>query len=227
MAVTVLLHVVALVLCFRMVFLNTSVALPLSVIEISLEPEPEPKPVEIRRTRISASPAVSGRKVEETPPEPTKPAEIDDRSGDVEVPVEEPIPVQIDERGLFRSQDTGEVEATASGSNPDSRGLFAGSPGPDTGDFGDGSGFAMIGRSIIGKLAQPANTSNRDGKVMVEIIVDHNGQVTKAKAGVPGTTIQDATLWKAAEEAARKTRFSKVTSPPLQTGIITYVFRLK
>jgi TonB family protein len=225
-AVTVLLHLLVFVFCFRMVFTNSTLALPLSVIEVSLEPEP--KPVEVKKPRFSARPAVSGKKVEDTPPEPTKAAEIDDQSGDVDVPVEEPIPVKIDQRGLFRSQDTGDVEATASGSNPDSRSLFAGSPDPNAGGGDGGSGFDMSGRYIMGKLAQPVNTSNRDGRVVVEITVDQKGQVTKAQAGAHGTTIQDAALWKAAEEAAWKTKFNAdLNSSPLQKGTITYVFRLK
>jgi TonB family protein len=226
-AVTVLLHLLVLVFCFRLVFMNSIMALPMSVIEVSFEPEPEPVKIKPRE-QSSARPILTGKKVEDAPSEPTKAAEIDDQSGEVEVPVEEPIPVKIDERSLFRSQDKGDVEATASGSNPDSRNLFAGSSEPNAGIGDGGSGFDVSGRSIIGRLEQPTNTSNRDGRVVVEITVDQKGQVTKAQARAQGTTIQDATLWKAAEEAARKTKFNPdVNASPLQTGTITYVFRLK
>jgi TonB family protein len=210
-----------------MVFLNSTMALPLSVIEVSIEPEPEP--VEIKpKDDFQIKPLVTGKKIEETPTEPAKAAEIDDQSGDVEVPVEKPIPVKIDERGLFRSQDIGEAEGTPSGNSPDSRAIFTGDLDPNAGASDEAPGFDLNDRSIMGRLEQPANTSNRDGRVVVEITVNQSGQVIKAAARARGTTIQDAVLWKAAEEAARKTKFNTdLKSPPLQKGTITYVFKLK
>jgi TonB family protein len=223
---TALLHLLVFALCFKMIFLNSTVALPLSVIEVSIEPEPEP--IEIKKEQFNIRPAITGRKVEDTPPEPTKAAEIDDQSGDVEVPVEKPIPVKIDERALFRSQDGGEAVGTASGNSPDSRTLFTGDLDPNAGTSDEAPMFDLNDRTIMGRLEQPTNTSNREGRVVVEITVDQKGQVTVARARSRGTTIQDVVLWKAAEEAARKTKFNTdLKSPPLQKGTITYVFRLK
>jgi TonB family protein len=223
--VTVLLHLLVFALCFRMIFINSTMALPLSVIEVLMEPEPEPvKPKEVQ---FKIKPVITGKKVEDTPSEPTKPAEIDDH-GDVEAPVEKPIPVKINERALFRSQDIGEAEGTASGNNPDSRALFTGDSDPNAGASDEAPMFDLNDRSIMGRLEQPTNTSNKDGRVVVEITVDQKGQVIEARARTRGTTIQDVVLWKAAEDAARKTKFNTdFKSPPLQKGTITYVFRLK
>jgi TonB family protein len=224
---TVLLHLLVFALCFKMIFINSTMALPLSVIEVSIEPEPEP--VEIKpKEHFNIRRAVTGKKIEETPTEPTKATEIDDQSGDVEVPVEKPIPVKIDDRSLFRGQDVGAAEGTPSGNSTDSRALFVGDNDPNAGASDEPPGFDLNDRSIMGKLEQPANTSNRDGRVVVEIIVNQNGQVTRAQARPRGTTIQDAVLWKAAEDAARKAQFNvDLKSPPLQKGTITYVFKLK
>jgi TonB family protein len=225
-AATVLLHALAFVLCFKMIFINDTAVLPLSQMEILIEPEPER--VEIKPERFEIKPLVTGKKIAETPPEPTKKTEIDDQSGDVEVPIEKPIPVEIDKRSLYRSEDTGETAGNASGARPDSKALFAGDNDPNAGASDEASSAKVRGRSILGRMEQPTNTSNREGRVVVEITVDQSGKVTKAQARVIGSTIQDAVLWKAAEEAARKTVFNAdPNSSPMQTGTITYVFKLK
>jgi TonB family protein len=223
LAATILLHALAFVLCFKMIFINSTAALPLSRMEILIEPEQ----TEIKVKQFEIKPSVTGKKIEETPPVPAEKAEIDDQSGDVEVPVEKPVPAKIDERSLFRSDDVGKTADNASGAHIDSRTLFPGDNNPEAGASDEVPSADVIGRHID-KMEQPANTSNREGRVVVEIMVDQRGKVTKAQARARGTTIQDATLWKAAEEAARKTTFNTdFNSPPLQMGTITYVFRLK
>jgi len=62
----------------------------------------------------------------------------------------------------------------------------------------------------------------------VDISVDQSGKVIKAKARSLGSTVQNAALWKAAEEAAMKATFKNVSSTELvQHGTITYVFKLR
>jgi TonB family protein len=222
-AATALVHALALVFCFRALISDT-VAPPLSPIELLIEPEFE-RVEEIKPERFEIKPRVTGKKTAEIPPEPTAKTEIDDQSGDVEVPVEKLIPVEIDKRSLFRSEDTGETVANASGARTDNKALFAGDNDPNAAD--SKSSAAVRGRYIVGKMEQPANTSNREGRVVVAITVDQSGKVTKAQAGAHDTTIPDAALWKAAEEAARKTVFNAVENSPPQRGTITYVFKLK
>jgi TonB family protein len=231
---TVLLHLLVFVICFNMIFINdTTTVLPLMQIEVLEEPRPEPvkvkpEPVKINPKPVNINqPAATGQKMEDTAPEPTKTTELDDQSGDVEVPVEKPIPV-IDDRSLYRGMDAGEAVDNASGVYTSSGNLPAGNHDPSTATGDDKPSFDLSGRSIKGELAQPENRSNRDGRVVVEITVNQSGQVIKAQARLRGSTIQDAVLWKAAEDAARKTMFNTDTkSPPLQMGTITYVFKLK
>jgi TonB family protein len=221
---TIFLHLLIFVICFKMIFIDSTV-LPVVQIEVLVEPEPEQ--VEVKTERFQIKPLVTGKKIEDTPPEPTEKTEIDDQ-GDVEVPVEKPKPVEIDQRSLFHSNDVGKTADNASGAHVDSRALFAGDREPNAGASDEVPTFNLSGRNIMGKMEQPANTSNREGRVVVEITVNQKGQVTKAQARAKGTTIQDVVLWKAAEEAARKTLFNTdFNSPPLQMGTITYVFRLK
>jgi hypothetical protein len=219
---TVLLHVLVFIVCFKMIFIDNTVALPLVQIEVLVEPEPEPV---VKSEQFEIKPLTTGRKIEETPPEPAERARIDEQ-GDVEVPVEKPV--EIDKRSIFHSDDVGKAADVASGNRADSKALFTGDNVPGAAASDEVPTFNLNGRSIMGRMEQPANTSNREGRVVVEITVNQRGEVTKAQARAKGTTIQDSVLWKAAEEAARKTLFNTdFDSPPLQIGTITYVFRLK
>lgn len=222
--VTIFVHLVVFFVFLRMALLSV-VPEPSLTIEVVMEPEPEPERLV---EKIVPKPLPAVKKVNNTPPVLTKPAEIDDQSGDVEVPVEKPKPVEIDERSIFQSPDAGTNVDNASGDNIDRSMFSAGGHDPNANASDDVPTFDLSGRSIVGKLEQPANTSNREGRVVVGITVDQYGKVIQARARAVGTTIQDAALWKATEDAARKTLFNTdLTSPPLQIGTITYVFKLK
>jgi TonB family protein len=222
--VTVFVHLVVSFFFLRMALLSV-VPEPSLTIEVVMEPEPEPKRL-VEKVVPKPLPAV--KKVNNTPPVSTKPAVIDDQ-GDVDVPVEKkPEPVEIDKRALFQSSDAGTNADNASGDNIDSSIFSASGNEPNANASDDVPTFDLSGRSIVGKLEQPANTSNREGRVVVGITVDQSGKVIQARARVKGSTIQDAALWKAAEDAARQTVFNTdFSSPPLQMGTITYVFKLK
>ena len=61
---------------------------------------------------------------------------------------------------------------------------------------------------------------------MVTIEVDATGKVVSAKAGALGTTIGDLTLRHSAEQAALKAKFNKIGGTTVQTGTITYRYKL-
>lgn len=86
----------------------------------------------------------------------------------------------------------------------------------------------LQGRSVNGVIAEPAYPVQESGTVVVTIWVNNYGNVTKALAGTPGTTVNDPALWNAAREAALKTHFNvSADAPALQKGTITYIFKLK
>lgn len=145
-----------------------------------------------------------------------------------EVEEEDPEPV-VDPRALFPGSD----DQTSS---EDSRGDTGqdGSQGSETGHVdgdsfqGEGQGggvkFSLSGRKA-NYLPVPEYTSAAQGKVVVAITVNRNGQVTRANAGARGTTTSDRTLWELAEQAAKKAKFDlKQNAPEEQTGTITYNF---
>jgi hypothetical protein len=103
--------------------------------------------------------------------------------------------------------------------------------GPGEGDF-DGIGKSpsggpkayLVGGKAV-NLSKPAYTSENSGIVVVDIIVNRDGQVIKAIAGARGTRIQDANLFQQAEAAARKSKFSaNPDGPEKRIGTITYNF---
>jgi TonB family protein len=103
--------------------------------------------------------------------------------------------------------------------------------GPGSGDGsgpgkGDGSGpnFSLHGRSAK-YIPVPDYTEQDQGKVVVDVWVDKNGNVTKAVAGSKGTTTSNPSLWRKAQQAALNAKFSVSSdAPEEQKGTITYNF---
>lgn len=90
------------------------------------------------------------------------------------------------------------------------------------------SSAVVKGRNIVGSLPRPSYNSDTEGTVVVQVKVDQYGNVTEALAGSEGTTTTDKVLWTAARNAALKAHFNMDTNAPaVQTGTITYIFKVK
>jgi TonB family protein len=86
----------------------------------------------------------------------------------------------------------------------------------------------LKGRTVLGTLPKPEYASQMAGTVVVTIKVDQYGNVTEAIPGAEGTNVTDKNLWNAARNAAMKAHFNMAAdAPALQTGTITYIFKLK
>ena len=127
-------------------------------------------------------------------------------------------------------------DGTASGSEgDDDRAGDKGQPGGDPyatsyyGIPGSGSGtggYGLNGRSLAtkGKVAQECNQS---GRVVVKIIVDKNGNVINAIAGVQGTTNTDPCLLDPAKKTAFKHKWKPDSkAPSQQVGFVVVNFKL-
>lgn len=100
------------------------------------------------------------------------------------------------------------------------------SEGKSTGVGGYGT-FDLNGRSLgSGGLPRPVYNVQDEGRVVVTITVNPAGQVISTSINKRTNTV-NASLRKAAEEAARKARFNSVDEVNNQTGTITYYFKLK
>ena len=130
--------------------------------------------------------------------------------------------------GTGTSGDYGRPDGTST-----TGGLTGGGQGSGQGSgsgTGQGRDYFLSGREIK-SLHKPSYNSGEQGRVVVEISVDKNGNVIRARAGtkVPntqiGTTTSDPNLWKQAEQAAMQSKFStddKATKH--QIGYIVYNF---
>ena len=159
------------------------------------------------------------------------PATKPDPVGDVEVPtppVEEP---QLDPRASFPGMSQKDNPATTPHAAAEaSEGFKAGQPDGNTKEGKtEGSANAHLkGRNVVGSLPRPAYSAQLEGIVVVQIKVDQYGNVTEAVPGAEGTTVTDKTLWNAARSAAMKAHFNmSADAPVLQTGTITYKFKLQ
>ena len=92
---------------------------------------------------------------------------------------------------------------------------------------GSNLSWSLGGRSIRGSLVRPNYASQEEGTVVVSIKVDKDGNVVNTSVG-KGTNTSDPALLRAAQEAAKKTKFSPRTDGKDgdQFGTITYKFIL-
>jgi outer membrane biosynthesis protein TonB len=145
---------------------------------------------------------------------------------------EEPKPT-VDSRAMYRGKKT-DTEQT--GSEGVTQG--EGNQGSPTGSEdatnrslglsgGDGIRADLTGRNPV-HLTTPEFDIQKEGIVKVEIQVDRSGKVVSAVPGVKGSTTLDSYLLGVAKRAALSSRFdNKPDAQYIQTGTITYIFKLK
>ncbi len=173
---------------------------------------------------LPESPRESEQPREVTPPDNQQPQQQETQ----QQPQPEPEP-QVNPNALFpgrdrqttTSQQQGQTGQTGNEGSPDGS-----TDGTSTTGGGQGNGieFSLTGRRA-NFLPLPDYTTLSQGRVVVAITVNRNGEVVRARAGERGTTTSDRVLWEAAEKAALNARFDvKSDAPHEQTGTITYNF---
>ena len=137
-------------------------------------------------------------------------------------------------KNVFGTAGQGSTDSQSSGQGITYKGGNQGSPngtaGSDNynkgGGVGNGVSYSLGGRSAMA-LPLPYYPGNDEGVVVVQVTVDKNGTVTKAVAGVRGSTTLLPELLAAAQKAAMLARFNTdVNAPAFQQGTITYRFVL-
>lgn len=91
---------------------------------------------------------------------------------------------------------------------------------------GNNNSVSLAGRSVKGAIAMPSYSDQVEGKVIVSITVDKDGNVIEAHH-VKGTTVDNASVINAAVAAAKKTKFTPSKDEKNQVGRITYDLQLK
>ena len=87
-------------------------------------------------------------------------------------------------------------------------------------------GISLDGRSLIGRLPQPAYRSQEQGRIVVNITVNPNGDVIRAEIG-RDTTIDNANARNSALEAAKKAKYNRIQGTTNQSGTIIYNYGLR
>lgn len=217
--------------------------------EVDVRPIPE----EIPATSGSVSPGeeIISQEIEETVAiQPKKEEKKQTEKKPVSKPVQQPIaqeqPKQKTEAELKAEAEKAAAESAArkiagafgKGASMDNRGEaesgkgIQGSPegnsetGKSEGTGGYGV-FDLNGRTLgQGGLPRPDYHVQDEGRVVVTIIVNPEGRVVSAEIHRRTNTV-NATLRKAALDAARKARFNAIDGVNNQSGTITYFFKLK
>jgi len=95
---------------------------------------------------------------------------------------------------------------------------------------GTGKGIeeSSLGKRKIILKTNPEYNCNEQGKIIVEITVDKDGNVIKANAGTKGSTNFSKCLLQASKEAALKTKYEPLLNENInQVGYLIYNFSLK
>jgi len=181
--------------------------------------------------------------VEAAPTEQVEEVATQDEASDMTVPVEKPVenPVEkkpeLDEKlkkvlssNPFQTKQDNDSKGQGSTGQAGDHGKPDGSPTGDAlqGDkTGGGISYSLGGRGFKGA---PPITGNmqESGKIVVDIIVDRQGNVVRVTPGGRGSTITNGELVRKAVEAARKAKFTpKADAPEEQKGTLTFEFILE
>ncbi|HKL07733.1 MAG TPA: TonB family protein [Bacteroidales bacterium] len=180
------------------------------------------------------APAVKeqGKKEEEKTEEVKKETEEETKEEQTEEKEEEVR--EVNQQALFTGRNKDNDENTSEGitEGEGNQGSKTGSTESDNYSDLNSSGNNGINYSLDGRnpesLPKPEYNYQMEGKVVVEITVNRDGDVTDANPGVKGSTTLEATLLAAAKKAALKAKFDrKPDAPAFQKGTITYYFRLQ
>ena len=95
-----------------------------------------------------------------------------------------------------------------------------------SGNGGSGTNYRLTGRNAV-SLPKPDYNSNQQGKIVIDIWVNQQGQVTRVEGPAQGSTITNSAMVEQAKKAARKARFNADTKAlEEQKGAITYIFTI-
>jgi TonB family C-terminal domain len=128
--------------------------------------------------------------------------------------------------GKGSSQENNQGDATTGTGNQGSP-FGNSSSGANDGIGGPSGSFNLGGRSIIGVggLPRPEDNVREEGRIVINITVDPNGNVIFADLG-RGTNIDNNTMRKSAIAAAKRAKFNKIKGANNENGTITYNYKL-
>lgn len=177
-------------------------------------------PKETKTKKPSVKPAETKKKPVVEEPKEEKP---------VEKPVEQPK--KPNPLAMYKGSKGSDSKASNGGSQGTSTGT--GNEGTKTGSTlgrgvlgGGGGSWELSGRGLL--RAASIETTKEEGVVVIDIVVDRYGNVTRAETNLNESNTASSYLYNLAKAAARKTKYtSKVDAAVEQRGKMTFVFILK
>lgn len=143
-------------------------------------------------------------------------------------PVEEPKPT-VNQKALFKGSNNPQAGGSEGitgqpGDQGKPNGLAGIKKYDGNGGKGNGTGYDLGGRGAK-SLHRPDDDFSEEGKIVVDIWVNRNGQVVRAEVATKGTDIINNSMRQKAIQAAKRSTFaSDPDAPEEQHGTITYTF---
>ena len=143
-------------------------------------------------------------------------------------PVEEPKPT-VNQKALFKGSNNPQAGGSEGitgqpGDQGKPNGLAGIKKYDGNGGKGNGTGYDLGGRGAK-SLHRPDDDFSEEGRIVVDIWVNRDGQVVRAEVATKGTDIiNNAMRQKAIQAAKRSTVASDPDAPEEQHGTITYTF---
>ena len=206
--------------------------------EVNSMPAPAPAAVPVPKAP-QAEPAIT-QNLEETvaiesgeKEKPVKPAETPRQPTPEEIRAEQERQVAEQAQNLMANAfgRSSTMQASASTENTSET---QGTPGSTEGNATQGKPtgvgsygtWDLGGRDMLGELPRPQYSIQEEGRVVVTITVDPEGNVIDTRIN-NRTNTTNLQLRQAAEQAAKRTKFNAIGGENNQTGTITYYFKLK
>ena len=143
-------------------------------------------------------------------------------------PVEEPKPT-VNQKALFKGSNNPQAGGSEGitgqpGDQGKPNGLAGIKKYDGNGGKGNGTGYDLGGRGAK-SLHRPDDDFSEEGRIVVDIWVNRNGQVVSAEVATKGTDIISNSMRQKAIQAAKRSTFaSDPDAPEEQHGTITYTF---
>ena len=206
--------------------------------EVNSMPAPAPAAVPVPKAP-QAEPAIT-QNLEETvaiesgeKEKPVKPAETPKQPTPEEIRAEQERQAAEQAQSLMANAfgRSSSMQASASQENTsETEGTLGSTEGNATQGKPTGVGsygtWDLGGRDMLGELPRPAYSIQEEGRVVVTITVDPEGNVIDTRIN-NRTNTTNLQLRQAAEQAAKRTKFNAIGGENNQTGTITYYFKLK
>ena len=143
-------------------------------------------------------------------------------------PVEEPKPT-VNQKALFKGSNNPQAGGSEGitgqpGDQGKPNGLAGIKKYDGNGGKGNGTGYDLGGRGAK-SLHRPDDDFSEEGRIVVDIWVNRNGQVVRAEVATKGTDIISNSMRQKAIQAAKRSTFaSDPDAPEEQHGTITYTY---